>query len=807
MTKTIYLINHSHTDIGYTDKQEIIMEYHIDFIRDAMAIIKAGIEEKDHSDYIWTCENYWQIELFLENASAEEVVEFEAYIELGNIDFSKNYLNMTELVDPTILDTFLKKGDQYAAKFTRKFDSAMTADINGYSWGFSNALLNNGVNNLFACVHGHHGIYPLFQNQLPFWWESQTGEKLLVWSGEHYHFGNELSIVPNAQNTYQIRDEFMHDTNTDQLLLAEKRIFGYLAELEERGYDYSFIPLMISGFISDNAGPNEAILTFIEKWNQKFGDQVQLKMSGLNEFFEVLHQEDLTKLPVHAGDWTDWWADGVGSTPAPTKIYKGAVREHRLIQALKQEGLVLDEKNEALLAEAEKNLMMYAEHTWGYSSSVTEPWNTLVNELDYRKAAYATNGSQGVSRYLNRFLAKHHGYAYPRANRKQAYKAINPYENTVQTHCTFLLEHWENIEGARLSGDILSRIEIYEVETGLTYPCQIEGTARAYEMTIVVTLEPKEEKIFALRLKEAAPIERNYTSFVQGAEGVRDLVYEGKLDDYHVETEHFNIDLSNREGLGEIIYKATGVSILKDTAIVPAFFGVYEKTPLQTNPYEERRRMGRNRKGKNAERDVSRIKDIYIKNRGTIYTIIVISCELAGTQMYDIHLKVYQNLPKIEATIRIQKNNEWAPENLYVSLPFALGEELFVKKSGSVIRPGMDQLPGTNMEFYLIDTGSMTFDDQKNGLGICIQDAPLITLGDLKNHPIHLQTPEKGKEKNQEVLYSWIMNNYWETNFKVDLSGFYEFSYTVFVQDGVESTEAFDQTMDQINQGIIALPI
>lgn len=807
MSKTIYLINHSHTDIGYTDKQEIIVEYHIDFIRHAMEIIKQGIEEKGHSDYIWTCENYWQVELFLENASEEEIIEFEAYLESGNIDFSKNYLNMTELVDPTIQNNFLKKGDQYGEKFKRTFDSAMTADINGYSWGFSDALLEHGVKNLFACVHGHHGIYPLFQNQLPFWWESPTGKKLLVWNGEHYHFGNELSIVPNAQNTYQIRDEFMHDTATDQLVIAENRIFGYLAELEARGYDYDFIPLMISGFISDNAGPNEDILDFIEKWNAKFGDQVQLKMSGLNEFFEVLNKENLTQLPVHQGDWSDWWADGVGSTPAPTKIYKGGVREHRLIQALKADGLVLDEKNEGLLTEAEKDLMMYAEHTWGYSSSVSEPWNTLVNELDYRKAAYATNGSQGVSRYLNRFLAKHHGYAYPRANRKQQYKVINPYNNPIKTDCVFLLEHWENINGARITGDVLARIEIYDLITDEVYPCQIEGTARAYEIKIIVDLAEKEEKTFGLRLKAEAPVERSYVSFVRGAENVSDIVYEGKLDDYHVETEHFEIDLSNREGLGEIIYKATGISLLKETATVPAFFGVYEKTPIQTNPYEERRRMGRNRKGKNVERSISKIKDIYIKNRGIIYTTIVIECELPGTQMYAIHLKVYQNLPKIEATIRIQKDNEWAPENLYISLPFAMGDELFVKKSGSLIRPGIDQLPGTNMEFYLIDTGSMTFDDNQNALGVCMHDAPLITLGDLENHPIHLQTPEKGKVKNQEALYSWIMNNYWETNFKVDLSGFYEFSYTIFVGEGIENPAAFDQKMDEINQGIIALPI
>ncbi len=49
--------------------------------------------------------------------------------------------------------------------------------------------------------------------------------------------------------------------------------------------------------------------------------------------------------------------------------------------------------------------MLYAEHTWGYNSSVREPWNTLVNDLDYRKAAYATNANRLISKNLDEVLS------------------------------------------------------------------------------------------------------------------------------------------------------------------------------------------------------------------------------------------------------------------------------------------------------------------------------------------------------------------------------------------------------------------
>ena len=35
----VYLIHHSHTDIGYTERQEKIMRYHYDFIRQAIEIL------------------------------------------------------------------------------------------------------------------------------------------------------------------------------------------------------------------------------------------------------------------------------------------------------------------------------------------------------------------------------------------------------------------------------------------------------------------------------------------------------------------------------------------------------------------------------------------------------------------------------------------------------------------------------------------------------------------------------------------------------------------------------------------------
>ena len=50
-------------------------------------------------------------------------------------------------------------------------------------------------------------------------------------------------------------------------------------------------------------------------------------------------------------------------------------------------------------------------------------------------------------------------------------------------------------------------------------------------------------------------------------------------------------------------------------------------------------------------------------------------------------------------------------------------------------------------------------------------------MGAMESHPILLC--DNREENNKRPVYSWIMNNTWETNFKMDLSGFSEFRYGV----------------------------
>jgi hypothetical protein len=216
--------------------------------------------------------------------------------------------------------------------------------------------------------------------------------------------------------------------------------------------------------------------------------------------------------------------------------------------------------------------------------------------------------------------------------------------------------------------------------------------------------------------------------------------------------------------------------------------------------------MGRNRCSVATQRSISKLTDIEIVDSGDVFVTAKLSYELTGTRYYSVLLKIYKVVPMIEARVCLHKDSVWDPENLYVSLPFITDNtgETYVDKTGCMIRPGIDQLPGTCQNFYLIQSG-MVKTGKDTDIIVGTKDAPLISFGRREAAPIKL-CDGKNRELNNATPYSWIMNNFWETNFKADLGGFYEFTYTI-VTDKYDSPEQALEYCKAVNEGVVGFYI
>lgn len=800
MAFTIYVIHHSHTDIGYTDCQEQIEANHIYYIRHALRILDhAHTDRPDWLGFVWQCEGWWTVEKFLETAEEKEKTQFWGYVRSGEIGLSANYMNMTELIDRRILEEYLERAGKRCAEEGIRVPCAMTADVDGYSWGYADALIRGGAKNLLSFLHTHHGRYPLFKKQTPFWWEAPSGKEILVWLGDHYLLGNELGLDGHWAQSYTCAEDGMGDMEAGDGQKAEARIANFVETMKRQGYPYDFTVTGVSGFFTDNACPSPLILEFIKAYNQKHGRDIRFCMVTLEQFFERLREEEKkTPFPRYRGDWTDWWADGVGSTPVHVQHFREAQRRVGLAERLwaRETGDVsgIEKRFGELQKEAKENLMVYAEHTWGHSASVVEPHAPGVNCLELRKGLYAQRGHEAAGRALL-LIAGINGATpalYSQGTREFA--VINPEDVQVREVVSFEVE--ENLP---------ENAEIFRVSDGRTVPFQTQAVPRGTRIYFTAEVKGGEKESYRLRELPAKwrPTAGVRTPF--GADTVCDMESElwkdGKtVSPWRIENDWLRIRLDEEKGVAELYDKEREMSLIRKDAAYPAFTPIYEHTPVPDgNQCDTRKRMGRNRKSAATERYAGKLRGIRVLESGALFDRAELSYELPGTKICLVILTVYKEEKKLDVDLRLHKESMWDPENLYLALPFTAGdgESCWMEKGGCVFRPRIDQLPGSCTDFYLIQNG-VWFTGKEGTVLIATPDTPLIMMGEIKAHPILLAGENK---KNSDMVYSWVMNNFWETNFKVDLGGFHQYHYRMLLTEKKEPEEV-RRLAEQSNTGL-----
>lgn len=174
--KTVYVVHHSHTDIGYTDLQERVIAIQVNYIKTVLSMMR----QPEYADFRWNCETLYCVEEFWKQAGEDDRADFARFVKEGKIGISANYLNFNDLVNADVFSKRLAKWQDKLQPFGTKIHTAMAADVNGFSMGYRDAMMENGVEFFFTNVHCHHGMYPLYQNQNAFFWENASGQRLLV---------------------------------------------------------------------------------------------------------------------------------------------------------------------------------------------------------------------------------------------------------------------------------------------------------------------------------------------------------------------------------------------------------------------------------------------------------------------------------------------------------------------------------------------------------------------------------------------------------------------------------------------------
>ena len=122
----------------------------------------------------------------------------------------------------------------------------------------------------------------------------------------------------------------------------------------------------------------------------------------------------------------------------------------------------------------------------------------------------------------------------------------------------------------------------------------------------------------------------------------------------------------------------------------------------------------------------------------------------------------------------IDKKSVREKEGVHIAFPFAVpGGQLRYDVANGIVRPEADQLSGACKNFFSVQSW-VDISNGEYGVTWATTNAPLIEIGSITAEQPWMKTISPSSS-----IYSYVMNNYWHTNYKADQEGPVTFRYSI----------------------------
>lgn len=723
------LVQHTHTDIGYTRSQMEILAEHLRYIDYALDYCDATDDYPDAAKFRWTCEISWAVSEYLKCRPAEQIARLKQRVKEGRIELATMYLNFDELPDEQTLAASLAPLKQFREAGMRA-ELAMQDDVNGIGWCFSEYFADAGVKYLNMGTHGHRALI-CFDKPTVFWWQSPSGKKVLAYRAEHYNQGNFFGV------------------HTDDFGQFETRVLEYLGQLEAKDYPYDICAAQHSGYFTDNAPPSTKSCEMVRRWNEKY-EWPKLRTAVATEFIKTVESDYADRIQTIRGAWPDWWTDGFASGAREAAVsritHSNIIANQAGLSFAKMLGAELPEGMNERIDGINNALLFYDEHTFGYSESVRDPYGLETWEQRSLKQSYAWEAYRYAGLLGENTMGLLQSFV-PKAN--------------VPSIAVFNTLNWSysGIAKVYIDHQILPKEKAFRIvdEAGHEIPAQA-GESRS------------DGTYWCLYVKDVPAL--GYARYrVEVLDEPRPaVVADDKLADKRVENEWYTIDFDPSQGTIHQLYdKALGKPLLSADAEWEMGEFIYEiidsRHPMEkyTAPQFLRRRPERIR----FERyEKGPIWDTYRFRGETV----------AGREPNNlmVEYRVYNVEKKIEVVYRLRKKAVTDPEAIYIAFPYEVeAGKIHLDVPGGNIEAGVDQIPGSSNDWYTVQNFA-TARSERSQVVMGSPEIPLMQFG-----AINTGRYEAGAVPQSTNMYSWPMNNYWVTNFNADQMGELQWSYFI----------------------------
>ena len=719
---TVYLSQHTHTDIGYTRPQTEILPEHLRYIDYALDYCDLTDGYPDDARFRWTCETSWAVREYLKGRPAKQIERLKKRVAEGRIEICGLMLNMSEIATESSLEALLRPLRAVKDELGVTARTAMQNDVNGAGWCLPDYFSDIGIRYLTMGINQTRSILP-FDKPTAFWWESPSGKRVLAYRSDHYMTANFWGIEKGDLEKFKPGVE------------------NYLIALAQRGYPFDRIGVQFSGYFTDNSPPSTIACDLVKAWNEQFA-WPKLRLSTAQEFLAWLEKEQSDKLAVHRQAWPDWWTDGFGSaareTAAARETETAMQVSHGLLAMASMLGAPISPKTMQRAAAIQDELLFYHEHTYGAAESISDPLAENAQVQWGEKASYVWSSVKN-SNLL----------------REEAFGLVQEFlpRADVPTLAVFNTLNWPRSGLVRVFVDheMLPPDREFRLLDG-TQPVlaqsmerRTEGTYWAFWVRDVPSLGFK-----MLRLEI-----RNEPRAKETTGG----------DSLTLENTFYKLTVDSERGaIKSWVDKETGAELVDPKSAWGLGQCLYETMPV-------------NREMKPEVFKRTSLRNIKVEPgaNGPIWKSLRLTADLDGcatNQGVRTEIRLYDTEKRVELHFALRKLPVPTPESVYVVLPFQSSNwKMLYEAQGGCVTPGEDQIPGSSSDWQTLQS----FIAIRSTTGQIIagsEQAPLVQLGDF-----NLGKWQPVTRVQQPHIYSWVMNNYWFTNFRTEQEGEFKWHY------------------------------
>ncbi|MCX6225127.1 MAG: glycosyl hydrolase family 38 [Bacteroidia bacterium] len=723
----IYLVQHAHTDIGYTRPQSEILAEHLRYIDYALDYCDQTDNLPDDAKFRWTCESAWVVREYLRTRPQSQIDRFKKRIGEGRVEVTGMYFNMAEIADENIMFDFLQplkeiKDQGITVKTT------MQNDVNGVAWCLPDYFKNTSVRYLTMGINETRSILP-FNIPTCFWWEAPSGSRLLAFRSDHYMTGNFFGL-PEATS---------FDPN---------KIFDYIKKLEDNAYPFDRIAAQFSGYFTDNSPPSTGACEIIKAWNEKY-ESPKLRLATASEFFEYVEKNYSASLPVYRNAWLDWWTDGFGSTSRETA-------KVRMTQNMKQadEGLFaivsmlgggLSADLKSKIEHISENALFFDEHTVGADESIDRPYSENTTEQWLQKGSYAWEALKKVT-LLN----------------EDALGRIQPYLKKANFPVIYVM----NPMGWARSGVVELFVDNQIIPSGKQF--KVMDLATNKEIQVQLVRKRSEGAYWALKVDDIPAL--GWKAFKVEVGNLDAAPPVGQGDALKtIENQYYNLTFDVVTGAVSSLYDKELKQELLD-----------KENPWKIGQLVHETLTDRNNMKETSHTTVSNVKMENGAN-GDLWQSVKFTADLEGFEKgtpsspkgLEWEIRLYNKTKLIEFHFLGRKEILTNPEALYVTFPFNLpGSRIVFETIGGTLTQGK-QLPGSSSDWNVAQN-FVSVRSPEGQIIVVSDEIPLWQFGGF-----NLGKFERYPAQCKPWLYSWVMNNYWFTNFRAYQEGGFHWTYQI----------------------------